>query len=112
MNMKQLKELSFLLQELISYEKYIKNAHEIARKAVPKGPVKNRDDSFNYILEVHLGDDIRKKFVRARYLEDKLYKNSKKYSPQIDKGIGAALIQASSIYEGYLKKQNDLKKEQ
>jgi len=106
--MEHLKELVFTLQELISYEKYINNAHEIANRAVPKGirdHDKRRVESFNYTLEVHLGDDVKNKFLRAKFLEDKLYKNSKKYSPLVDKGIGKALNQASSIYEGFLKRQ-------
>lgn len=113
--MKHLKELVFTLQELISYEKYINNAHEVAKRAVPKGGRdhdKRRLNSFYYTLEVHLGDDVKNKFLRAKFLEGELYKNSKKYSPLVDKGIGKALNQASSIYEGFLTRQkNNARKE-
>ncbi|HUU88957.1 MAG TPA: hypothetical protein VMX17_14575 [Candidatus Glassbacteria bacterium] len=112
MNIHDLLELLHLLQELISYEKYINNAYETAKRAIPKG-VRDYDkkklESFNYTLEVHLGDDIKNKFLRAKFLEEKLYKNSKKYFPLMDQGIGKALNQASLIYEGSQRHKNGKK---
>jgi len=110
MNMTHLKELVFILQELISYGQFIANAKEIATRAIPKGMrdyEQRLTDSFNYTLEVHVGNDVKNKFVRAKYLEGKLYENSKKYSPLIHVSVSKALTQAVLIYEGFLESQKN-----